>query len=60
MTNNEKEQLTGILDRLQIKSLFYTEKCTKGGIYHILRWDDKENEWVEDDILGERENEHIK
>ena len=57
MITEEKKQLAKLLDKNQIKSLFYTETCHKGGRYHILRFDDKEDEWVEDEINGLVEDE---
>ena len=56
MTTEEKKELRRLLDLHQIKSLFYTEKNNEGGTYHILRWDDKEDEWIEDLMEGEVED----
>lgn len=57
MTIKEKKELALLLDKHQIKSLFYSESCRKGGRYHILRLDDDEDHWVEDEINGLIEDE---
>ena len=57
MTHQEKEELVNLLDKYQIKSLFYTEKCLVDGCYHIIRFNDNEDHWVEDKIEGEIEDE---
>ena len=57
MTKKEKKGLVKLLDRYQIKSLFYSEICVRGGWYHIIRVDDEVGHWVEDKIEGELEDE---
>jgi len=36
MTTKEKIELVRILEKHSIKSIFYSEKCTEGGIYHLI------------------------
>lgn len=48
---NERE-LQRLLDYFQIKALFYTERCKEGGLYHLVRNDDKEG-YFEDEIKAE-------
>ena len=50
MTAEQKRELGKLLDLHSIKTVYYEEN-TKGGSYHIIRKDEKD-ELVEDEILG--------
>ena len=43
MTNEEKKELGMVLERNNVKAIFYEEITKKGGAYHILYTDEKGN-----------------
>ena len=56
MTTKDKIELVRILEKHGIKSIFYSEKCTEGGIYHLILKETGSDELEEDSIVGEIED----
>jgi len=53
MTTKEKIELVEILDRHSIQSIFYSERCTEGGVYHLILKEHGSDKLEEDWIVGE-------
>ena len=56
MTIKKKKELARLLDMHGIKSVFYSEKCTEGGVYHLIFKKSTSDELEEDYIEGEIED----
>lgn len=53
LSAKERVELGRMLDKHQIKSIFYTEQGVLGGIYHIIRLSEDDDAYVEDSIKGD-------
>jgi len=53
MTTEDKKELARILDKHNIKSIFYSEKCTEGGVYHLIFKESTSDALEEDYIEGD-------